>query len=461
MDPAEVSTSSRVPAGAWPSMGERGRLVLLVVLCLVAVVRVAYVLFVPQLPVTSDASGYDAAARRLLATGTFAFPIGQDLWANDAFKEDAGAAYIAMPPNAFTVPGYTAFVAAVYSVVGTGPGRFAAVRVVQALLSVVGLALLFALALRVTRDRAVAWTTLGLAAAYPPNLWANGYLLTESVFVVVLIAMVLLMAEAAITGSRRWFLLAGLAAGLGTLLRPIALALPAALVAYGVWRLWHGRAAGKAWGRFTLDIALLALVAALVIAPWAYRNSMLYGEFVPLTSASEVPAGQGTLVSLGIQPPAVVLAQFYAPTAFASDRAMAKSFAVFVKERWDAATPSAKAASVWWRLTKVWRDLQSPFVFDSGWWSWPHPYFLMQWAMILLALSGMWFVRRKALAVAFLLGSPLLLIASYLATLSLTRYLFPVWQFGLALVAAGAVGLVRLARSRGGQGSGAADEPAS
>lgn len=85
-------------------------------------VRPVYLALAP-LPVRSDASGYDAAARWLVATGSYAFPVGGDLWVEDVFREDAWPAFLERPANAWAMPGYLGFVAGLYRVFGTGPER--------------------------------------------------------------------------------------------------------------------------------------------------------------------------------------------------------------------------------------------------------------------------------------------------------------------------------------------------
>ena len=89
-----------------PRLGQRERWGLALALALALGVRLTHLATVEPVPVVSDASGYDAAARRLVATGTLAFPVGVELWRDDVFREDAWAAYLTRPSNAWTMPGY-------------------------------------------------------------------------------------------------------------------------------------------------------------------------------------------------------------------------------------------------------------------------------------------------------------------------------------------------------------------
>src|SRR5262245_12150997 len=139
----------------------RERTILVFILAAMLAVRVAYVVLAPAAPVSSDASGYDAAARRLVATGSYAFPIGRGLWADDRVREDSLATFFQRPPNAWSMPGYSLWVAGVYGLFGTGPDRFVPVRVLQAVMSLARMAKCFWIAWRVLGNRA-AWLTLGV-----------------------------------------------------------------------------------------------------------------------------------------------------------------------------------------------------------------------------------------------------------------------------------------------------------
>jgi ABC-type spermidine/putrescine transport system permease subunit II len=160
--------------------------VLSVAVLLALAVRLLYLALAPPPPVHSDASGYDAAARRLIATGSYAFPVGKALWSHDVFAEDAWPAFERMPANAWSMPGYPVFLAAVYRWSGVGPGRFAAVRIAQALLGAITAGLVFLLA-DALLGRRPAWVAFALNALYPAGLWATQYLLTEILFTLLMV----------------------------------------------------------------------------------------------------------------------------------------------------------------------------------------------------------------------------------------------------------------------------------
>ena len=143
------------------------------VIALALALRLIHVSLGVPMPLRSDASGYDAAARRLVSAGSYAYPVGRDLWDEDVFREAAWETFVQRPANAFAMPGYPWFLAAVYRLSGTGPERLPAVRWAQAALGALTVALVFLIADAVLGRRA-AWTAAGLNALYPPGIWACG-----------------------------------------------------------------------------------------------------------------------------------------------------------------------------------------------------------------------------------------------------------------------------------------------
>jgi 4-amino-4-deoxy-L-arabinose transferase-like glycosyltransferase len=146
-------------------------------------------------------------------------------------------------------------------------------------------------ALQILLDACVAVLVLVFALAVVPRRWAVGaalvsaihpgpvtfssFLLTESLFT----ALVAASAAATLVALRResgWAAaLAGVAMGLATLCRPIALLLPFVLGAIVVARGGRGRA---------LRAALLVGCAALVVVPWCVRSSLIAGTLVVVQS---------------------------------------------------------------------------------------------------------------------------------------------------------------------------------
>jgi hypothetical protein len=185
------------------------------------------------------------------------------------------SAYAAGPgPTAFRPPGYPMFLAGVYAVTGGGPG---AGRVAQALLGTVIVALIGLIALQLWGMRAKVVAS-GIAAVYPPLVLVGATLLSEPLFVVLLLgATAAALAHRRAGRGVRWALAAGVLAGLAWLTRSLALLafLPLA------WLLWDGR---PRWSRAALAApATFLAAAALVVAPWTARNLAVLDAFIPVS----------------------------------------------------------------------------------------------------------------------------------------------------------------------------------
>lgn len=268
--------------------------------------------------------------------------MGKALWSDDAFREDAWAAYLAMPSNAWSMPGYSGFLAVVYRLFGAGPGRFATVRVVQAVLGVATVVLVFVIA-DASLGRRAAWTALAFNALYPPGYWAATYLLTETLFTLLLVGQVALMVWAA--RSRRWvaYALLGLATAAAVYVRPVAALVPALLLGYESHRWLRDPASRQGVGRHAVRFAALALVAVALMAPWWIRNQRLYGVFMPTTSAAALPAVQGELLVRRLPIPDESYAQSALPALTGNDDHV---YAVKVARRIRAIMPPASLAEV-------------------------------------------------------------------------------------------------------------------
>jgi 4-amino-4-deoxy-L-arabinose transferase-like glycosyltransferase len=119
-----------------------------------------------------------------------------------------------------------------------------------------------------------------LAAVHPLLVAMCGYLLTETLFVTLLILALVLTAEWVKTQRPARALGAGIAWGLANLARPTALVLPLALLAWA-WVPLGSSATGRERAR---QIAMLLLGIALTIGPWTLRNAIVFRAFVPVAA---------------------------------------------------------------------------------------------------------------------------------------------------------------------------------
>jgi 4-amino-4-deoxy-L-arabinose transferase-like glycosyltransferase len=117
-----------------------------------------------------------------------------------------------------------------------------------------------------------------IAAVFPPLVFLSVELMSESLFIALELGAVLAVLVYRDRPELRWVVLAGALCGLAALTRSNGIVL-IVIAAAGVWILrprWSLRALRAP--------ALLAIVAALVIAPWTIRNYTSVGRFVPVST---------------------------------------------------------------------------------------------------------------------------------------------------------------------------------
>jgi 4-amino-4-deoxy-L-arabinose transferase-like glycosyltransferase len=169
-------------------------------------------------------------------------------------------------PSSERPPLYPFAVAGIYSLFGLE--SFAAVRAVQAIVGLVTVLLVWRLGSQLYGRRVGLWAAAWYAL-YPSLLAFNNLLLTETLFVLLLCIACLLILEACRRNSVAYVLAAGVTFGLTALTRSSFWLFPAVLGIFllATWRGGTGRRLGAA--------AVLVVAAAVVIAPWAVRNTAL------------------------------------------------------------------------------------------------------------------------------------------------------------------------------------------
>jgi 4-amino-4-deoxy-L-arabinose transferase-like glycosyltransferase len=186
-----------------------------------------------------------------------------------------------IPRFAQRTPGYPLFLAGCQLVAGDHP---LAARLVQAALGGLTVWLVYRLARSVVgADSKVPAIAAGLTAVHPYMILMSAVLLSEAVFVPLMLAS--LWGMAALwdreTGGKAAIATAlgvGCASAAAVLTRPSwLLFVPAMLAAWGACRALARRPIGPA----LRGAALVAAGFAAVMAPWWHRNATIYGEFVP------------------------------------------------------------------------------------------------------------------------------------------------------------------------------------
>ncbi|MFZ0582119.1 MAG: hypothetical protein WA690_04895 [Candidatus Acidiferrales bacterium] len=214
-----------------------------------------------------------------------------------------------LAPVDMRTPGYPAFLAAIYFLLGRGSR---AVMLVQAFLDLgtcVLTALIAARLVAAARRRVVATAALWMAAVCPFTANYTAVVLTESLAIfltaLALFVLVHLLSDPEVMdcfggdfAARRrvlvfvaWFLLAGLVVGVGTFVRPEA---PLILAAAGLALCWRWRRRAD-WAKLILAGLWMGVGLVIALLPWAARNARTlgriqflgpryaqsYGDFIP------------------------------------------------------------------------------------------------------------------------------------------------------------------------------------
>jgi len=172
-------------------------------------------------------------------------------------------------PTAYRPPLYPYFLAAVMALGGSSSFTLMAAH---ALLGAATALLTYGMAWRVYPSSA--WVAATIVALYPTLVIYTGLVLSENLYIPLLLAVVLaLQSIESARGGLLWSALAGALGGLTALARSAALLLAPA----GAFLLGPPSARRRA-GR-----ALIATcAAALIVAPWTYRNYRFLGAFIPI-----------------------------------------------------------------------------------------------------------------------------------------------------------------------------------
>ncbi|HYM80744.1 MAG TPA: glycosyltransferase family 39 protein [Candidatus Limnocylindria bacterium] len=164
--------------------------------------------------------------------------------------------------------------------------------------------LLYRLSRRVGLDDRSACIAVAAYLVYPPFSAFTVQLVTENLFIPLILASTLMVLRALDRRSTLDHGIAGVLLGLAALTRPTALLLPIVL-AVPIRRS----------GSRGMQIAALLAASALVVTPWVVRNHLVFGHFQPTATSSgrnlytgTYPPGRGRGNLLDSEQPASILA---------------------------------------------------------------------------------------------------------------------------------------------------------
>lgn len=242
-----------------------GHFALVAVVVLAFVVRLVAIVESPTFHPQTDAADYDREAVSLAQDGSF----------------PPSLLTLHGGPSAFRPPLFPVALAVTYKLTGTtgSTARWDAGRIMEALLGTATVLFIGLIARRLWGMRR-ALLSAALAAIYPPLVLAGSSLMSESLFIpLMLLAVLCSLVARESPRPRSWAVAAGALVGLVALTRSngIAMILPVCLLLWLVPR--------RSWR--SLQAPAVALAAMIVVlGPWIVRDARLFGQFVPISTES-------------------------------------------------------------------------------------------------------------------------------------------------------------------------------
>jgi hypothetical protein len=235
----------------------RSRRLILAAAGIALLVRLAFgVLYWTSKPLTHDEREYLSLGSSLAAGRGFTYAEPRELGTSPQFGR---------------APGYPAFLS-LFRPDAAATASPASIKAIQSVLGAVAVVLIAAIARRAAGER-TAVVAAWLAALYPPLVWISAYVLSEALYLPVILGCVFLLDRA---GTPARAALAGVLVGAAVLVRPGTLV----FVPLAAW--WMVRRGS--WMRG----ATFALAVALVVLPWTVRNLRTHGKVVLVASEGGV-----------------------------------------------------------------------------------------------------------------------------------------------------------------------------
>ena len=248
-----------------------------------------------DLPIDLDMLQYDMLARSLAAGNGYRWYAAEDARQFAAYLNRFGFE-VELPadplgiPTSFRAPLYPFTLSLVYRLTSQS-GRILAARLIQAVLGALTAVLTYALALAVQLPERPSRIAGVIVAIYSLLLFYPLGLVTENLFIPLLLLTLLVLLSARDKGSLPQVFIAGILAGLTTLTRSLVVLL------WPFWLYWLYRfTSNRRTARLLAGFMLAGML--LVTVPWSVRNSRLHGQPVWLESSL------GYVLYLGYHPTA-------------------------------------------------------------------------------------------------------------------------------------------------------------
>ena len=202
-------------------------------------------------------------------------------------------------PTVFVMPLYPFFLAAVFKVFGYRFAGIQAVRLIQAVFSCITIYFVFRMTKKLFDEKTGLIAVL-LISFYPAFIITPGYILTETVFTMLLYILLYYSLEYTQNPSIPRFMLLGIIWTAATLCRPTVALYPILLFFYMLIR-FRTKLIAIAVPGLAMTVPFF-----LIITPWWVRNYREYNDFIPLTASSGNPMLQGAYIDYKSTPDNIV-----------------------------------------------------------------------------------------------------------------------------------------------------------
>lgn len=188
----------------------------------------------------------------------------------------------------FMMPGLTFTLAFFVKIFGNF-GGITAMRIFQALIQTGSIYLVFLIGRKVFNSR-VAVLAIIINFLCIADYWVTNLILTESMFKFFVLLLVYFSIYAIEEKNTKYYILGGLAWGIGTLYRPTIATFPIIILIMWIFKKYTL----KEMFKYTM---IVGVTFCLILSPWWIRNYEVFHKFIPLTLATGNPMLQGTYIN--------------------------------------------------------------------------------------------------------------------------------------------------------------------
>lgn len=192
-------------------------------------------------------------------------------------------------PNFSIKPLYCLFLAGIMKVFGE---NVLIIKIIQSIIIALSCVFLFKLA-TIIFDAKIGFRSALVMALYPAFWSISSYLISETLFIFLLILSIYLWIKAEKEDKISLLVFSGLFMGLSAQTRATSTFLPLFILVFGLWR-------NKTKLKFVKRFIIFSAIVIVCFVPWTLRNYLVFKVFNPVTSIEVL--WQGTYVDGGANP---------------------------------------------------------------------------------------------------------------------------------------------------------------